>query len=222
MAILSLLGLYQTDKSLFDAFSLPADVDKTALTNQLLMECAELEILYPSGPALKDAIAMWSAAQVNNWTRLANIYKLEYNPIENYDRNESWQDGGTVANKGSAKNDSTISNTQTGSGSDKPNIQVQDNVWGFNSTTTVPKSNQITSGSTDTTSNSTSNTSGGSTGSSEQTETRSLTKDGHVHGNIGVTTSQQMIESEIALWDRFNIYTYIVNQFKQRFCLLIY
>lgn len=40
-------------------------------------------------------------------------------------------------------------------------------------------------------------------------------------GNIGVTTTQQMIEAERELV-RFNIYDVIIESFKQRFCLLIY
>ena len=40
-------------------------------------------------------------------------------------------------------------------------------------------------------------------------------------GNIGVTTTQQMIESEREVAD-FNMYDIIVSEFKQRFCLLVY
>ena len=40
-------------------------------------------------------------------------------------------------------------------------------------------------------------------------------------GNIGVTTTQQMIEEERRV-SQFNIYDYIIESFKRRFCLLIY
>lgn len=40
-------------------------------------------------------------------------------------------------------------------------------------------------------------------------------------GNIGVTTTQQMIEAERQLV-KFNIYDLIIDSFKQRFCLLLY
>ena len=46
-------------------------------------------------------------------------------------------------------------------------------------------------------------------------------KKGRAHGNIGVTTSQQMLESERNVAN-FNIYDYITNQFKQEFCLCLY
>lgn len=35
----------------------------------------------------------------------------------------------------------------------------------------------------------------------------------HTHGNIGVTTSQQMLQSEIDLWTKFNVYKCIADMF---------
>ena len=125
-----------------------------------------------------------------------------------------------MGNTSSTTTSNNYTETQDTTGSTKPQVQVQENVWGFNSATNVPKSNQITSGSTDTTGKNTATGTSSGTGSNDQTETRDLK--GHVHGNIGVTTSQQMIESEIALWDKFNIYDFITQAFRKRFCLLIY
>lgn len=45
--------------------------------------------------------------------------------------------------------------------------------------------------------------------------------EGHVHGNIGVTTSQQMLQSELDI-ARFNIYENIADLFIDEFCILIY
>lgn len=44
---------------------------------------------------------------------------------------------------------------------------------------------------------------------------------GRTHGNIGVTTSQQMIEAERKV-SEFNIIDYITDSFKRRFCLIVY
>lgn len=41
------------------------------------------------------------------------------------------------------------------------------------------------------------------------------------YGNIGVTTTQQMIEEERGIV-KFNIYDYIIDSFKKRFCILVY
>ena len=42
-----------------------------------------------------------------------------------------------------------------------------------------------------------------------------------IWGNVGVTTSQQMLEEERRV-SQFNISDYIIDSFKRRFCLLIY
>ena len=41
-------------------------------------------------------------------------------------------------------------------------------------------------------------------------------------GNIGVTMSQQLLEAELETRPKLNIYKYISNSFKERFCLMIY
>ena len=48
------------------------------------------------------------------------------------------------------------------------------------------------------------------------------TRTSRIHGNIGVTTSQQMLEQELQISEKINIYNYIVNEFKQRFCIAVY
>ena len=59
-----------------------------------------------------------------------------------------------------------------------------------------------------------SNSSGSSTGSS--------THSGRTHGNIGVTTSQQMLEQELTVADKLDIYKFIIQDFKKRFCIPLY
>ena len=43
----------------------------------------------------------------------------------------------------------------------------------------------------------------------------------NAHGNIGVMSSQQMLEAERNV-AKFNIYQIILDEFKQRYCLLVY
>ena len=66
--------------------------------------------------------------------------------------------------------------------------------------------------------------------SGEQTDSNSGTQQnktgsthsGRIHGNIGVTMAQQMISAEIDMRAKFDITQIIVNEFKQRFCLMVY
>ena len=42
-----------------------------------------------------------------------------------------------------------------------------------------------------------------------------------MHGNIGVTTTQQMLESELSLAE-WNVYEHITDLFIEEFCVAIY
>ena len=43
----------------------------------------------------------------------------------------------------------------------------------------------------------------------------------HAHGNIGVTTTQKLIHEQREV-DKFNLYDIITDEFKMRFCILVY
>ena len=49
-----------------------------------------------------------------------------------------------------------------------------------------------------------------------------ITRENHTSGNIGVTTSQQMLEQEIEISSKLNVINIIVQSFKTRFCILVY
>lgn len=165
-ATMSLLGLYNWDNTILDGLTVPEGVDKSVLINNLLRECAELEILYPQPDALKFFVTEWSKERLPVWTRLEATLHYEYDPISNYDRREEW-------------NNSASSSAKTA---------------GYNSDDAdVPDA-----------------ASEGRTNSS-----------GRAYGNIGVTTTQDMIEQERRVSD-FCIDHIIISEFKKTFCLMVY
>lgn len=48
------------------------------------------------------------------------------------------------------------------------------------------------------------------------------THKGRVHGNIGVRSAQELVEQEISLAEKTDLQQYIINDFKNRFCILVY
>lgn len=57
----------------------------------------------------------------------------------------------------------------------------------------------------------------------QETSSKADTKrKGHLYGNIGVTTSAQMLEGEMTVRNRYNIYDIICKSFKRKFCVMIY
>ena len=53
------------------------------------------------------------------------------------------------------------------------------------------------------------------------THTGTIQHTSRIHGNIGVTTAQQMIEAELEL-RKMDIYNLIVKEFIKMFCLGVY
>ena len=88
MAVISILGLYQWDNTLFDAMVLPDEIDKDTLVNNILMECAELEVLYTNPSFMKNAIGYWSLKRYHAWDKLQTVLYENYDPFINIKRDE--------------------------------------------------------------------------------------------------------------------------------------
>lgn len=130
-ANLSIMGLYQNDNTVLDLMEFPedfTDAQKQNVKENILVECAELEFLYPAPLVAKNIIGIWSKKEVPYWDRVYKASLLEYNPIENYRRNETEtiEDGRTEEHSGTDTNTAggsdalarTGTETATASGSD--------------------------------------------------------------------------------------------------------
>ena len=49
-----------------------------------------------------------------------------------------------------------------------------------------------------------------------------ITRESHITGNIGVMTSQQMATQEVEVAAKLNVFRYIIDSFKKRFCIMVY
>lgn len=234
MALLTIMGLYNYDNTIFDNLMLPDGVDKPTLVDNIVLETAELECIYPTPVFLKTAIGLWSNVQFLTWDRVYTAMNLEYNPIENYDRQETETTTGTRAHSG--KDTTTRSGTVSETGSTTGSTQgtasesgtTTNKIAGFDSTTLVDHDSSTGSNTRQASDSST----GSSTRSGSDSSTQELThgeqiadsgsRTSRIHGNIGVTTSQQMLQSELDLAPNLNIYQYITADFRKRFCVEVY
>ena len=234
MATLSILGLYNWDNSIFDGFTPPQLFEKDVYINSILMECAELEFLYPDPEFAKSTIAIWSKTREAAWQKLADTTTFTYNPIENYNRVESWTDertntGSRTASRTNSSNQTTQTNS-TASGSAESESDSTRDVYGFNGaaggglgSSPVEKTtgNQSDSSSSTSDSTVTGKGSGSETSSEENSGNETSTHTGNVAGNVGTTTTQQMIKEEREIVT-FDLVAYIVRDFKERFCIMVY
>lgn len=161
----------------------------------------------------------------NSWQRLYNALTSEYNPINNYKMSESGTD--TRGNTGTQSTTTTHEHNDT----ETPDLTRTSNgtndssggLYGFNSTESVP-SDTTTGASTSTDKQSgTVNRTGSESTSNTRTDNLTETTE-HTftrEGNIGVTTSQQMIESEIELRKK-QFYNIVFNDIISYVCLHVY
>ena len=212
-ASLSIIGLYNWDDDIFENMSYPSGfttTDKELTIDNILAECGELEIMYPDWEFMHKAIEYWSLKELPTWQHIYDMGQLEYNPIENYDRHEQEveQEAGTDGRQ-----------RLTQSSSEGKGLNQTNNVNKVAGINTDNMSDQSS-----TAGNNVTDTKGSGTlqevdaGSSSQNRNRSS----HIHGNIGVTTVAQMMEGELATYPKINIINYIVQAFKERFCLMVY
>ena len=248
---LSPLGLYNWDDTIFDLMQIPEELDKDTLIDNLLAETAELEVLYPNPVVFKNLVGVWSAKEIDVWNKLYATTQYEYNPIENYNRYEEGSEGGTGRTTHSGTDTSADTTTYGGTdvrneaimqgGHDGVTGSDTKGHWiaGFDSTPSgqddglVKQTRDQDDATTTTTYGKTENVAEQRTygqtiqraGNMTHGEQIATTNEGehelHAHGNIGVTTTQQLIREQREI-DLFNLYDIIIEDFKMRFCILVY
>jgi len=224
-ASLSLLGLYNWDNTLFEGMSFPEgfdNTDKQTFINNLILECAELEIIYPDFDFMKFAINTWSAKELPSWERYYAAATVEYNPIENYNRTED----STITHSGTDSNQASGDDVDEHTGYDSIVGSGTDTDTSYrtsydNNTFAGTDKVEMLKGSTQTNNhNSTITHTNGRL--DETTYGHTIDTDSNISGNIGVTTSQQMLEQELAITPKLNMFNIMIHSFKNRFCLLVY
>ena len=280
-ATMSIRGLAVAEETLWNEMVLPTGMtadDKEIITDNIILECAELEILYTDPWFMRKAIGSWSKKELPTWERIYQASLETYNPIENYNRTEVTTESGTDSRTESGTGSETHSGTDTQAHSGKDTVQNSGSDSSqTSSTTTTQGTHTDTNSGTDTVTHSrtafdsntpvttdTDSTQHGhvltqgindsvsesgtasvthgqkvetthgesigfthgesvaTTSGNTSTGENEITRNSHISGNIGVTTSQQMLEQEIIVSPKLNVYNYIVQSFKNRFCIEVY
>lgn len=193
MPRLTLMGMLSYQNDLLKGLQVPG-CSSEMIYETIVMKMGDLYPYYQVPPVLKKLIAVWSLQHQMEWEKIYKSLMAEYNPIENYDRQESWEDNSNGVTE--------FSNTGHSDSTDTMNKS------GFNTDGFSPDSQAV----------GVSNSNTGGNGKNINVSSHS----GRVHGNVGVTTNQQMIESEINLRTRFNLLDYVCGQFEKTFMVQVY
>lgn len=247
---LSVIGLWNYDNTLFDTMQLPEGISMETVRLAIFHEAADFNVVYPDPQILKSMIGAWSAHRVAIWTRLKAVAEAQYDMLNNYDRKETESIGreeehsiqtsqttnteesqtgtDTTAQSGtdSTSQGGTVHNTGSDTGSktafDSNTLQVTDKeeaasteTRNLTDTRTLDLENER---SLDLSTTRSARGSGTDSGTRSEDVTRTLRS----YGNIGVTSSQQLLEQEIQLSYKIDLVNIIAVDFVENFCVEVY
>ena len=218
---------------LFANLSTPTGIDRSKLISTILMRGGEFEVLYGDADFIKFLIGVWSDKWQRTMEKWINALLIEYNPLENYDRKEDWLE--TSENKtkradGSSRIES-IARKEIAQGNDVSESSgdgTTENQVSAYDVATYSNHDKTTSSSSGANTSSSLTDADGKTNSmiidqsnGDISNKEDSLRSGRTHGNIGVTTSQQMLESELDI-AKFNVYEEIANLFLTEFVVYTY
>ena len=204
-ASLSIYGLFTHDNSIFDNLHLPVGMDADIVKTSILTECSDFCLLYPNWEFMKMLIGVWSSKELSIWTNLWNSEHLDYNPLDNYDRHESISRAVSSREAGQSESASASADNSA-----SENVGAKTS---YDSNTFKDVGKESSKGSNSST--------GTARGTSENESSGTETVTTHAHGNIGVTTAAQLIQGYRDI-SEFCTYDYIVQSFKDRFCIQVF
>ena len=203
----------QYDPSLFDGMVLPKGVDKDLVIDTIIQKYGDSPLDHEDPAYLKYYIPVWSKRNLDSWTKLFATLSFDYNPLENALLDETTEETRNTDRKQDRTGTASMENSgTTGVDTIAEHLVSAENASDYQPDSKDTETEQTTTAQT-TGTDSTENT-------TEQTaETVKTTY--NRHGSIGVVTPQNMIQQEREV-DKFVIYDYIADSFRDAFCLLLY
>ena len=247
MTLIGLEGYMQSKgDSIFNGINITSKIDKQTMVDSILLRSNEFEALYSDPDFMKLSVGIWFRKNYSVFDRMAETLQASYNPLDNYDRHEEWSDDHTGDYKKKNNNvtngtnnrtdDLTMTNdlTRTDDLKNTNDVTTTNDVSAYNDSSYAPKDKQVidqdgtntgTVKDTGTVKNTgtVGNTYNDSITGNESGDDRAKDKHiGHLWGNIGVTSSMELVEKELLLRKDYNIYDIIADLFISSFCLMVY
>ena len=220
-------ALIDYDNTIFDNFAIPeifstpnkylpeypeiSIITKDDIINDIIWRFGDTPLFKPEPIIMKFEIGVWSRRRRFVWARMYKNLILDYEPIHNYDRHEEINH----VDKNNVDNSNTINNVGKNTTENSGNDATTNTVSAENVSTWANDNKSQTDYNSKEVGNSTDETK--SKGNTKSDGTHS--ENNHIYGNIGVTTSQQMLESDIVLLKKFDLVRTISNEFCEEFCL---
>ena len=177
-------------------------------------------MVYPDSDYMKLAIGTWSAKRLYTWQRIADVLYRKYDPFVNMNRHE-WRE--TVEDRDLAKSetpDLTDEETHDLAGTNDSTVTGNVNAFNDSSANGVQRDKVTTDQDTSDTGTLTTT----HTGSVDYTDTGTVTTtdDYHIEGDSAIRDAQDIIRLETEQRLANDLIDIIIEDFKKRFCLMVY
>lgn len=197
MANLSIYGLtllYDGTGTIFDELVLPTQfTDPTVLTNRLMLDTMELEVLYADPDVFKGALGIYSKSRLQTWQKMTDAMYKEYDPFINFTRDE------TRVN--------TVTRDLTDMTNSEGTTQTKRNAWDGTTVGTMTPAEQSDDS---------------AQSSFAQTGTLKTEDYFHSQGDSALFTPTDIAKKEFELRAQLSALEYILADIKTHFCLMVY
>lgn len=222
MANLSIYGLtllYDGTGTIFDELALPTQfTDPTVVTDRLMLDTMELEVLYADPDVFKGALGIYSKSRIHSWQKLVDDMYKEYDPYINFTRDEARVN--TITRDLSDNRVDNLQTKRTAALTNGNTRTIERNAWNGSTNEDMVTAEQITdsgdlAGGTDTYNN---------TGSQSNVSRGTITTEDYYHsqGDSALFTPTDIARKEFELRAQLSAMEYILADIKTHFCLMVY
>ena len=219
--------LNKSEKSIADNWILEGvdEFDKDTLLASIIFKAGTFEPIYTDPDYFYLMCGYFWKKWERTFTKWFTALNIEYNPLENYDRHEEWSESGSNSGSSSTADNrtETTDNDTTESLTRGEDSTIENSISAFDSNSYSDHDKSVNDTDIEqsiTGTNDTTFTSAGTMANNISNESESEHK-GHLHGNIGVTTSQEMLKSELDI-SSWNIYEHISDIFIRDLLVAVY
>lgn len=221
MTSTGLLDLLYYDDTIMDNFTVPDGIDRGLALDTIYQRCGLTPLYHPDPAWLKFHVGRWCSKNAKTWEELYKTTTLDYNPIYNYDRTEETTD--TRSGTRTLSEDTSSNTKQNGDTSvtDTSSDSSEHTLSADNSDSYEPGYKDVSRRQDTQASESSNRVDVTGDRAVDETTGETYSHKLRAYGNIGVTTTQEMLEAQRKVV-RYNIYNEIADSFKDEFCLYIY
>lgn len=251
MTLQNLIDYYQWQNiDLWAGCTVPSPFNINIVIDTIMSRCGLLTPIYGDPDVFKELTYMWFLKNQWNFEHLAKVYNASYSPIENVYESDHWTEGHTGTDKRalsgtdtdtlSGKDIDTLSGSDSNQASGSDGLQhgltTEHTVSAYNSGTYQADSKDASSGTDTTTFGKKDTMTYGKKDTMEYGKKDTMEygkKDdfthGHIvtynrlrHGNVGITTNNELINQEMSMLEKFNPYDWIAAKYERENFLQVY